>query len=260
MAAQGQAVSDLHLINLELGDAAGKPVAEALAAAESAAAAADDCRTATAELRRDEHRLDELGRLTADCGRRRVELDVGRARIEEQAAANEIEARRLAPTVDGWAGVDVAARLDALERTQRLLVQTDGLERRALLAAERHADAGAALTGALAASGMATVDEALAGVLTPEHEARLRRAVHDWHADDTEIAAHLLVLEADGLPDDQPQPTDLVERAAALRARVVHEHATRWCACATPTSEAPPPSPPPLAPRPTSPVSGPTAN
>jgi exonuclease SbcC len=204
MAAQGKAVSDLHLLRLELGDDADRPLADVTAAAEAAAAALRDAQQAAEAGRACARRLAALESTVARLQAERARLDVHRARLEERRAQAAATIARLQPVVDEWAGVDLVGRSRALTEAQRLLDEAAQLDRQRAVAEARAADAHATVTAALHDSGYPTIDDALAAGLPGPALAALEAGIERWQHEALEIDAALAALAADDLPDEQP--------------------------------------------------------
>jgi exonuclease SbcC len=223
MAAQGRAVSDLHRLRLELGDDADRPLADVTAGAAEAAAALRAAQQAVAAGQECVRRLVTLEatmtRLTADGSR----LEVQRARLDERRAQAAATIARLQPHVDDWAGVDLEARITALADARRLLGAAADLDRARTIAEIRDADAQAALTAALGASGFPALEPARAAAVPADRLAALEAGIEAWHHEAREIEAALTALAADELPDEQPDAGARADELARLTTALTQE-------------------------------------
>lgn len=223
MAAQGKAVSDLHLLRLELGDAADLPLADVAADAEAAAAVLAAARRAVTALGDCKLRLTALestmSRLAADRG----QLDVRRARLDERRTQAVATMTRLQPVVDEWRDVDLNACLGALADARRLLTTAADLDRASTVAEARSADALVALTAAIEASGFAALEDALSAAVPADELAALAAGVERWLHEGREIDAALAALAADDLPDAEPDAAAAAAELTELTTALTHE-------------------------------------
>jgi exonuclease SbcC len=223
MATQGKAVSDLHLLRLELGDDADRALPDVSAAAEAAAAALRTAQQAVAAGQECARRLAKLEAALTRLAADRSRLEVRRARLDERRAQAAATIHRLQPIIDEWAGVDLEARITALADARRLLSASAELDRARTVAETRDADARAALTAAIDASGFATLEAALAAAVPAPELAALEARLERWQHECREIDAALAALAADDLPDEQPDADARTTELAQLTTTLTQE-------------------------------------